>query len=187
EKRPVKAVANGEPTYEQIGEPGRAAGWWQGHEAWNNLTAGGTMGVVYGAGSLWQWRLDTQEEHQEWCMARDAGWREALHFEGSNYDGILSRIFADLPFAGMEPDYRHTYGRAGLIVPDKLFLVYLPNGGGLQLEQTRKGELPKSYRVIDPTNGAILAHGEGHDLIPMTAGAPRVVVFADFDKQERSI
>ena len=56
EKQPAKAIANGEPTYENIGAPGRAAGWWQGHEAWNNLTAGGTMGVVYGAGSLWQWR-----------------------------------------------------------------------------------------------------------------------------------
>ena len=35
--------------------PGGAIGWWQGHEAWSNLCAGGTMGVVYGAGSLWQW------------------------------------------------------------------------------------------------------------------------------------
>lgn len=180
EKRPVKAIANGEPTYEQIGEPGRAAGWWQGHEAWNNLTAGGTMGVVYGAGSLWQWRLDTQEEHQEWCMARHAGWREALEFEGANYVGVLSRIFAGLPFANMEPDYRHTYGRAGLIVPGKLFIVYLPNGGPLQLEQTRKEELPNQYRVIDPTNGAVLASGVRQDPILTAAGEPRVVVFADF-------
>jgi hypothetical protein len=180
EKRPVKAIANGEPTYEEIGEPGRAAGWWQGHEAWNNLTAGGTMGVVYGAGSLWQWRRDTQEEHQEWCMARHAGWREALDFAGSRYVGILARIFNGLPFADMAPDHRHTYGRAGLLVPGKLFLVYLPNGGPLQLEQTRKDELPRQYRVIDPTEGAILARGEGHDLILTAAGAPRVVIFADF-------
>jgi hypothetical protein len=51
------ASANGEPTYENGGRRGRAAGWWQGHEAWCNLCAGGSMGVVYGAGSLWQWRL----------------------------------------------------------------------------------------------------------------------------------
>ena len=37
--------ANGEPTYENTRERGRAAGWWQGHEAWSNLCAGGTMGV----------------------------------------------------------------------------------------------------------------------------------------------
>jgi hypothetical protein len=176
EKLPAKAVANGEPTYEQIGEPGRAAGWWQGHEAWNNLTAGGTMGVVYGAGSLWQWRLDRQEAHEPWCMARDASWREALDFEGSNYVGILSRIFDGLPFAGMEPDYRHTYGRAGLIVPGKLFIVYLPNGGVLRLART--DGVPAPYRVIDPKNGAILATGEGHAPIAIDTGAPRVVIFA---------
>jgi hypothetical protein len=38
---PVKAVANGEPTYEHIGKPDRAAGWWQGHEAWSNLAPAG--------------------------------------------------------------------------------------------------------------------------------------------------
>jgi hypothetical protein len=179
EKRPVKAVANGEPTYEHIGEPGRAAGWWQGHEAWSNLTSGGTMGVVYGAGSLWQWRLDAQEEHQEWCTARGAGWREALDFEGSHYVGIISRIFAGLPFADMEPDYCHTYGRAGLIVPGKLLIVYLPNGGDLRI--ARSAAAPGHYRVVDPRSGAVVAAGEGHGPIPISAGAPRIVVFVDRD------
>ncbi len=182
EKRPIKAVANGEPTYEHIGAFGRAAGWWQGHEAWSNLTAGGVMGVVYGAGSLWQWRLDAEEEHQEWCMARHASWRDALYFEGASYVGLLSHIFDGLPFAGMAPDYRHTYGRAGLLAPGKLFVVYLPNGGVLQLEQTRRHSLPRRYRVIDPTTGAVLASGEGHDPIETTADAPRIVIFAEFDK-----
>ena len=43
---PAKAVANGEPTYEGTRSPEMGAGWWQGHEAWSNLCAGGTMGVV---------------------------------------------------------------------------------------------------------------------------------------------
>ncbi len=177
EKRPIKAVANGEPTYEHIGKPGLAAGWWQGHEAWNNLMAGGTMGVVYGAGSLWQWRLDTQEQHEEWCMARQAGWREALQFEGAQYVGALSRIFDGLPFAGMEPDYRHTFGRAGLIVPGKLFVVYLPDGGLLKLADT--DGVPRHYRVFDPRNGSVIDSGEGHGPIAIDLGVPRVVVFAD--------
>ena len=81
--RPEKAVANGESTYENIGRTGNGAGWWQGHEAWCNLTAGGTMGVVYGAGSLWQWRLHPNEPgHANWCTAPGAGWREALDFDG---------------------------------------------------------------------------------------------------------
>ncbi|HQY90169.1 DUF4038 domain-containing protein [Caldilinea sp.] len=181
EQRPIKAVANGEPTYEHIGEPGRAAGWWQGHEAWSNLTAGGTMGVVYGAGSLWQWRLDAQEPHEPWCMARDAGWREALDFEGARYVGVIAKIFDGLPFAGMAPDYRHTYGRAALIAPGKLFIVYLPDGGLLQIEPVRSVDLPRRYRVIDPTTGAVLASGEGHDGIAIESGAPRVVIFADIE------
>ncbi len=177
EQRPVKAVANGEPTYENIGTPGRAAGWWQGHEAWNNLTAGGTMGVVYGAGSLWQWRLDAQEEHQEWCIARDAGWREALDFEGSRYVGLLSRIFDGLPFAEMQPDYVHTYGRSGLIAPNKLLVIYLPNGGGLEIVKTE--DVPPHYRVIDPRTGDIVDAGEGYRPL-IDAGAPRVLIYADF-------
>jgi hypothetical protein len=177
EKRPVKAVANGEPTYEHIGKFGRAAGWWQGHEAWSNLTCGGTMGVVYGAGSLWQWRLDLQERHQEWCMASHASWCEALDFEGSNYVGVISRIFDGLPFAEMMPDFQHTYGRAGLIVPGKLLLIYLPEGGDLVLART--DGVPAEYRVIDPRTGEVISHGRGHDPVPLSEGAPRIVIFCD--------
>ncbi|MDA8742987.1 DUF4038 domain-containing protein, partial [Rubripirellula amarantea] len=101
---PIKAVANGEPTYENIGRTGNGSGWWQGHEAWCNLTAGGTMGVVYGAGSLWQWRLHADElDHADWCTAPGAGWREALDFDGGKYPGIAAKIFNGLDFAGMQP------------------------------------------------------------------------------------
>jgi hypothetical protein len=176
EQTPKKAVANGEPTYENIGKMGRAVGWWQGHEAWSNLTAGGTMGVVYGAGSLWQWRRDTVEKHETWCMAPDAGWREALDFEGAQYVGILSRIFEGLPFAEMEPDFRHTFGRRGLIVPGKLFVVYLPEGGTLTL--ARKEGIPPRYRVVNPKTGEILQTGEGLDPVPTDTSDPRIIIFA---------
>ena len=52
-----KATTHAEPTYEGIRDPDNGAGWWQGHEAWLNFTSGGTMGVVYGAGGLWNWTL----------------------------------------------------------------------------------------------------------------------------------
>ena len=176
EKLPHKAVANGEPTYENIGAPGKAAGWWQGHEAWSNLTAGGTMGVVYGAGSLWQWRLDLEEEHLAWCMAEGASWREALDFEGSVYVGLLSKVFADLPFDEMQPDFRHTYGRAGLLVPGKLFLIYLSDGGTLTLARTEG--IPINWRVVDPKTAEIIFTGEGHGAIP-TGDGPRVVIYGE--------
>jgi hypothetical protein len=121
---PVKAVANGEPTYEHGGRRGRAAGWWQGHEAWSNLCAGGTMGVVYGAGSLWQWAHRGDEPGQsDFFLAPGAGWREALDFEGSRYVGWW-RASWTAALADMAPNWEVTLGRRGLLVPGKFFLCY---------------------------------------------------------------
>ncbi len=177
---PVKAVANGEPTYENMGRTGRGAGWWQGHEAWCNLTAGGTMGVVYGAGSLWQWRLHSKElDHPGWCFAPGAGWREALDFEGSMYPGIAARIFDGLPLAGMEPNWTYTYGERGLAVPGTLFVLYLPEGGDQAIISR---DVPRFYRVFDPRNGMVTSEGRLPDTVPAQVntgpgGEPRVVVF----------
>ena len=177
---PVKAVANGEPTYENIGQTGRGAGWWQGHEAWCNLTAGGTMGLVYGAGSLWQWRLHANEpDHADWCTAPGAGWREALDFEGSRYPGIAAKIFDGLPFAEMQPNWTYTYGRRGLAVPGKLFVLYLPEGGGTGITSL---EVPRAYRIYDPRTGQEVGKGRLPDQAPIqfnsgSSGEPRVVVF----------
>ncbi|QDT04032.1 Putative endoglucanase [Rubripirellula lacrimiformis] len=177
---PAKAVANGEPTYENIGRKGNGAGWWQGHEAWCNLTAGGTMGVVYGAGSLWQWRLDANEAgHASWCTAPGAGWREALDFEGSKYPGIAAKILDGLPLANMEPNWDCTYGRRGLLVPGKLFVLYLPNGGNSAILCK---DVPRSYRVYDPRTGKVVGQDRLEDKATAQAnsgssGQPRVLVF----------
>jgi hypothetical protein len=89
------------------------------------------MGVVYGAASLWQWRLHAEEpDHADWCSASNAGWREALDFEGSRYPGLVAKIFDRLPFADMQPNWTYTHGRRGLAVPGKLFVLSLPEGGG---------------------------------------------------------
>ena len=177
---PVKAVANGEPTYENIGKTGRGAGWWQGHEAWCNLTAGGTMGLVYGAGSLWQWRLHAKEpDHADWCTAPGAGWREALDFEGSRYPGIAAKVFDGLPFADMQPNWTYTYGRRGLAVPGELFVLYLPEGGGTGITSL---EVPRAYRMFDPRTGQEVGKGRLPNQAPVqfnsgSSGEPRVVVF----------
>jgi len=181
---PVKAVANGEPTYENIGRSGNGADWWQGHEAWCNLTAGGTMGLVYGAGSLWQWRLSaTEPDHAAWCTAPDAGWREALDFEGSRYPGIAAKIFNGLPLAEMQPDWTSTYGRRGLLVPNKLFVLYLPDGGATAI---LNAEVPRDYRVIDPRTGEETFRGRLADSNPAPVDSrstdePRVLVFSASD------
>ncbi|MGL4610421.1 MAG: DUF4038 domain-containing protein [Trueperaceae bacterium] len=175
---PIKAVANGEPSYENMSFMGNAVGWWQGREAWANLCAGGTMGVVYGAGSLWQWRLHKDEAgHQEWAHARDAGWREALEFEGSRYVGLVGKILKGLPITDMEPSWDTTYGRRGLFVPGKLLVLYLEQGGGSLIIND---EVPSDYQVIDPRTGYVINTGQWTKEqrgFETTRGEPSIVIF----------
>ena len=166
---PPKAIANGEPSYEGTHQVGFAGGWWQGHEAWANLCAGGTMGVVYGAGSLWQWRLHADEpDHSEYFLAPGAGWREALDFEGSRYVGLLGKILGGLPTTDMEPAWAVALAHRALIVPDKLFLTYASNGGIVLIP--RDAPIPMHYRLIDPRTGKVLEEGtrelHGHVTLP---------------------
>ena len=175
---PIKAVANGEPSYENTGEIGRAAGWWQGHEAWSNLCAGGTMGVFYGAGSLGQWSLRADEPGQaSYFLAPGAGWREALDFEGSNYVGLVSRILDGLPTTDMAPDWQVCLGRRGLHIPHVLFIGYQEQGGPLIIMAGEQVPLP--YRVIDPRAGTIIKQGirtSANEWIPDEGGGPRVYI-----------
>lgn len=182
-RSPAKAAANGEPTYENSGRTGKASGWWQGHEAWSNLCAGGTMGVVYGAGSLWQWALRADEPGQEpYFLAPGCGWREALDFEGSRYVGLVGRILDGLPTTDMRPDWESLIAPRGLTVPGELHIVYLE--GPRTLRVADPAALPRFYRIIDPRDGTVLGHGkwESHgdarrSIIETPAGRPAVIVF----------
>jgi hypothetical protein len=175
--RPVKGVLNGEPSYEHSGRRGRAAGWWQGHEAWSNLCAGGTLGVTYGAASLWQWRLHRDEPGFEpYFLAEGAGWREALDFEGSTYVGMVSKILAGLPFVDMQPNWRLAISMRALSVPGRFFLCYRENGGHVTIVDD---DVPRDYRVIDPRTAKVVATGtlqNTRDSIPDLGGEPRLYI-----------
>jgi hypothetical protein len=174
---PVKAVANGEPTYEHGGQTGRGAGWWQGHEAWCNLCAGGTMGVIYGAGSLWQWAHRADEPGQaDFFLAPGASWRDALAFEGANYVGLLARMLQGLPLTDMQPNWQVTLGRRGVLVPGRVFVAYSADGGPLMLFGD---DVPLPYRVVDPRTGEVVKRGiraHADEWILDAGGAPRVYI-----------
>lgn len=175
---PAKGVANAEPSYEHTGRRGHAEGWWQGHEAWSNLCAGGTMGVFYGAASLWQWRLHAEEGgHSPYFLAEDAGWREALDFDGAKYVGLVGKIMKPLPFLGMAPDWHHIVSSRGLSVPGKLLVVYRERGGFLiPKEET----IPRHVTIVDPRTGEVLRRlhlADGLDWIQDPGEGPRVYVF----------
>ncbi|MFT6810010.1 MAG: hypothetical protein ACJA01_003253 [Saprospiraceae bacterium] len=52
ENLPIKASANGEPTYEGMGDGKLGLGWWQGEDAWMQLMSGGTMGSLWSSISV---------------------------------------------------------------------------------------------------------------------------------------
>ena len=88
------------------------------------------MGVVYGAGSLWQWRLHAEEPgHSEFFLAPGAGWREAIDFEGSTYVGLLGKILDGVPTTDMVPDWTRTISGRALSTADGGLIVYRENGG----------------------------------------------------------
>jgi hypothetical protein len=64
-------------------------------------------------------------------------------------------------------------------VPGKLFVLYLPEGGGTAI---LSHDVPRSYRIYDPRTGKVVGEGRLPDQIPApidsgASGEPRVVVF----------
>jgi hypothetical protein len=157
ENKPVKANLNGEPTYEAMGGGKNGLGWWQGEEAWNQLMHGGTMGVVYGAATLWQWKVTADETGwNEWTDA-PMSWREALDLEGSHYIGYVSRAFEDYDFTDMEKRWDLAGNNRPLLAVDGRFYVsYLEKGGQISIRDVPEG-LP--FRWFDPATGEFTEGG----------------------------
>jgi hypothetical protein len=138
------------------------------------------MGVVYGAGSLWQWRLYRDEPgHVPYFLAEGAGWREALDFEGLRYVGRIARMLDGLPLTDIAPNWQVTLGRRGLLAPGRRYVGYAEEGGPHMLfgEQA-----PRRYRVIDPRTGAVLREGKrasADEWIMDEGGGPRVYICCD--------
>ena len=172
-ERPIKAIMNGEPSYEHTGRRGVAEGWWQGHEAWSNVCAGALMGVAYGAASLWQWRLHPGEPgHGAYFLCPDAGWREALAFEGSRYVGLVGRILDGLPLAGASPCWDVSTNTRGLLDPGVLYIGYAEHGGSWVFLDA-DGRVPDRYWVVDPRTGDVVKAGERPpDRVPIDIERP---------------
>lgn len=175
--KPTKAAANGEPTYEGISKPDNGAGWWQGHEAWSQFLSGGTMGVVYGAGSLWNWKLFANEPGwAEWANS-DISWKDALQLPGANYVGYLTKALRDLNMADIEKHPELAGGNLCLAHPGELYLVYLPEGGDVVLTG-----LPKdlTFRWFNPVVGEFFAQGNttANQKFSAEKGKPSVLIIS---------
>jgi hypothetical protein len=154
ENKPTKAVANGEPTYEGIRDSLNGSGWWQGNEAWLQFLSGGTMGVVYGAGGLWNWKLRPNEPGWPDWADSNVSWREAIQLPGAYYVGFLGKALSGLDITDIEKHPELAGGELCLAKPNKLFIIYLPEGGNVSVNNVPKNA---SVRWFDPKQGVFVA------------------------------
>lgn len=155
--KPTRAVANGEPTYEGIRDSLNAAGWWQGHEAWSQLLSGGTMGVVYGAGGLWNWKLTPEEKGWEAWADSNVSWREAIQLPGAGYVGYVGKALNGLNITDIEKHHELTDGNLCLAKPGELFIIYLPEGGKTTVDQIPENG---TYKWFNPKSGEFVSKGK---------------------------
>ena len=157
DNQPVKASMNGESTYEGMGGGKLGLGWWQGEDAWNQLMHGATMGVIYGAACLWQWKITSDESGwPEWTDA-PYSWQEALHFEGSKYIGFIKNAFAGFNYTDMERRWDLTNCNKPLLAKEGVFYMsFLSKGGNIKIKNIPAG-LP--YFWFNPVKGIFEKEG----------------------------
>ena len=155
--QPTKASANGEPTYEGMGDGQEGLGWWQGKEAWMQLMSGGTMGVVYGAASLWQWKITADEPGWPPWASQQKAWHEAMQMEGSTYVGHMGRILDGLDMADIEKRWDLAGGKPLLAREGELYVAYLDTGGELSIADLPEG---LRYTWFNPRDGKAVLEGQ---------------------------
>jgi hypothetical protein len=155
---PTKGVANGEPTYEGMNDGKNGLGWWQGEEAWMQLMHGGTMGIVYGAASLWQWKITGDEEGWTAWSSQPKSWEEALYMEGSVYAGMIGKILSSIDMTNIEKRWDLAGGKPLLAKPGSLYISYLKEGGEIEIKSLpkRKG---LQFIWTNPKNGQVVNFG----------------------------
>ena len=150
ENLPTKAVANGEPTYEGMNDGKNGLGWWQGEEAWMQLMNGGTMGVVYGAATLWQWKVSSAEKGWPSWTDQPTSWKEALKMEGATFVGLVGKILGPLDLTDIEKRWDLSNGKPLLAKEGTLYISYLNDGGTIKIDN-----LPQdlNYSWTNPKTG----------------------------------
>ena len=151
---PIKANANGEPTYEGMNEGKNGLGWWQGEEAWMQLMSGGTMGVVYGAAGLWQWKVTSDEPGWTAWASQPKSWREAMDMEGSTYVGLVGRILEGLDLTDIEKRWEWANGQPLLAKRGELYISYTAEGDLIQLP---KDVIGMQLSWVNPKTGKELS------------------------------
>ena len=140
-----------------MGDGKLGIGWWQGEDAWMQLMSGGTMGVVYGAASLWQWKISPKEEGWNAWASQPKSWKEALKMEGSHYVGLLGKILGDYNLTDIEKRWDLAVPEQPLLVKESsLYISFLISGGKINILGA-PSDLP--FRWVDPMSGLTINSG----------------------------
>jgi hypothetical protein len=122
------------------------------------------MGVVYGAGGLWNWKFRAEEPGwPDWANS-NVSWKEAVQLPGSVYVGYLGKALNGLDINNIEKHPELAGGELCLAKPGKLYIVYLPDGGEVRIEN-----LPSEFSLkwFDPKKGEFVSEltGQGSDSV----------------------
>jgi len=121
------------------------------------LMSGGTMGVVYGAGGIWQWKVSADEEGwPDWANSQ-VSWREALDLEGSRYVGYVARALKGMPITDIEKRSDLAGGKPCLAKPGEIYVSYLDSEGDISLSELKPG-MP--FRWFNPKTGEFAEEGQ---------------------------
>ncbi len=170
---PVKAVADGESTYEGMNGAKAGLGWWQGEDAWNQLLHGGTMGVVYGAAGLWQWKITPGETGWETWTDQPKNWETAMDMEGSKYVGLIAKILQPYSLTDIERRWNIVKNNP-VLTNGKLWICFLPAGGKIRF---KKAMHHIHAKWIDPKTGnEINGEKPGQRIFRVAKGEPAVLI-----------
>jgi hypothetical protein len=118
--------------------------------------AGGTLGVWYGAASLWQWKRERETAWGSWSSA-PWDWREALAQPGSHYPGLVAKALQGYDFTDMRVSLTVGHNRQAVANPGKFAAIWLPDGGNVTIE-TWGDNVP--WRALCAKTLEVLAEGK---------------------------
>lgn len=186
---PTKAVANGEPTYEGMASGKNGLGWWQGEEAWLNLTNGGTMGVVYGAAGLWQWMVSADEPGWPDWTNQNKAWNEAMQMEGSTYVGLVGKILSDYDLTDIE--YRTDLHRQKPSIDKKPVLARIGelyiSYNNFPMTMIRGVPVDMPFTFYNPKTGEVIKTGKAVNSGHFISGVSGPTILVIGEKTKNSI
>ena len=121
------------------------------------LMHGGTMGVVYGAAGIWQWKVTPNETGWDPWADQPLSWKSALKLKGSTYVGLVGNILKGIDFTDIEKRWNLANGKPLLAKEGVLYISYLNKGEDIEIDNVSSA---LDYRWVNPKTGEVKQKGK---------------------------